>query len=786
MLSYKPFAEKFIACFACPILRLYLDQVELHVQGHEWMSRRLICHTIAFLEESIRPKETWAALRSHIPALLPRFIFPLLCISPEEVREFQEEPEDYARAQFGDFFEDLCTSPSTMAAQFILALGSGRKKTMFMSMLSFITDICAKYPSEANPREKDGALRMLAYLATVITETKSIRQNIEGCLISYVFPEFQSQHAFLRARTCEVIRKFENAGSEWTDPKIISAYYQGVMQCLSDSALPVRVQAALTLADISDHPQIHEALAPHIGGVMQGMLRLSNEVDLDSLTQATRCLVSGFSDELLPYAADLAQALHQSYMRLMSEIADTRQRLGDEDDDSSEEKVLVAMNILKTLQQLVVGLEGNPTVLMQVEAASIPLIEYTLKQELVEWLSTTFANNSPLEIYDEALELLDSIQFALKEISNAQWSLFDIIYNIFKTSGTDFISEMFPSLDNFVTYGSNFLASHAEKRNMIFDIYLATITSKNLSCSDRMVACKLADSILLCMKGNADEAIPLFIEHTMKIIQRGITTVDPITTKGLFMHSLEVILNTIYYNPSMAMNVLVKNNWSGDFFSGWFNRLSSFQRTHDKKLSLLAICSILSISLNESAESILVQSSAQLLIGALTLFETLPTAIRNRFELESDYNLDSDDSDDGNTTVDEGSEAEDGDDADDCDLVDPQIRAPSAYCHPQSAFGQAGGDDERTIPPSSLWSDEILWETPLDRIDVYKEFGLVMKNVENSGSPILHIISNALNAEQRLSLQKILHQAHHGGEIEMKSEIQQSIQVKNHLNDQAL
>lgn len=113
------------------------------------------------------------------------------------------------------------------------------------------------------------------------------------------------------------------------------------------------------------------------------MLRLSNEVDLDSLTQSTRCLVSSFSDELLPYAADLAQALNQSYMRLMSEIADTRQRLGDDDDDSSEEKVLVAMNILKTLQQLVVGLEGNPAVLMQLEAASIPLIEYTLKQEIV-------------------------------------------------------------------------------------------------------------------------------------------------------------------------------------------------------------------------------------------------------------------------------------------------------------------------------------------------------------------------------------------------------------------
>ncbi|KAG0144277.1 hypothetical protein CROQUDRAFT_95287 [Cronartium quercuum f. sp. fusiforme G11] len=765
MLLYKPFAENFIACFACPILRLYLDQVELYVQGLEWMSRRVVCHTIIFFEESIRPKETWAVLRSHISGLLPRFIFPLVCITPKEVQEFQEEPEDYARAQFGEFFEDLCASPSTMAAGFILALGSGRKKTTFMSMLTFITEICAKYPNEASPREKDGALRMLAYLATVITETKTLRKNIEECFMTYVFPEFQSEHGFLRARTCEVIRKFENADTEWTNPKILSTAYQGVMQCLSDSALPVRVQAALTIPDLSEHPEIHEALAPHIGNVMQGMLRLSNEVDLDSLTQSTRCLVSAFSDELLPYAADLARALQQSYMRLMSEIADTRQRLGDEDDDSSEEKVLVAMNILKTLQQLVVGLEGNPAVLVQVEAASIPLIEYTLKQELVE-------------IYDEALELLDSIQFALKAISNAQWLLFDIIYSIFKTSGTDFISEMFPSLDNFITYGSDYLAANAEQRSKIFDIYLATITSKSLSCSDRTVACKLADSVLLCMKGNADEAIPIFIENTMKIIQRGVTTVEPTTTKGLYMHALEVILNTIYYNANMAMSILVKNNWSADFFGGWFNRLSSFQRTHDKKLSLLAICSILSISLNASEESILVQSSAQLLIGALTLFESLPNAIRNRFELENEYNIDSDDSDDGNTTIDESGEHDGLDDADDDDIVDPQLKVHLCYDDPRRAR-ENEGDDDRTIPPSSLWSDEILWETPLDRVDVYKEFAVVMKNVENSGHPILHIISNALSAEHKLTIQKILHQANSGGEQIIKNEIQQSIQASH-------
>ncbi|OAV95089.1 hypothetical protein PTTG_03903 [Puccinia triticina 1-1 BBBD Race 1] len=761
MLQYRPFAENFISSFAGPILRLYLEQVELFIQEHDWMSRKVICHTIIFFEECIRPKETWSVLKPQVSVLLSHFIFPLLCITEEEISEFENQPEDYVRSQFAEFFEDICSNPSTISAGFLLALASGRKKTMFMSLLSFITDVCAKYPTGHTPRDKDGALRSLAHLATVITETKSIRPNIEEFFSAYVFPEFRSEHAFLRARTCEVVRKFEIAGSEWSKQELLNTAYQGVTQCLSDPSLPVRVQAALTLPELCEHPQVHEGVAPHIGQIMKGLLALSNEVDLDSLTQATRSLVSKFSDELLPFAADMAQALHQSYMRLMSEIAEARRQSGDEDDDSSEEKVLVAMNILKTLQQLVVGLEGNPNVLYQVEAASIPLIKYTLKEEIVE-------------IYDEALELLDSTQFALKTITNEQWELFDIIYDVFKTSGADFVAEMFPALDNYLSYGGSYISSHPDTLNKMLDIYLSTMTSKTASCSDRIIACKLADSVLLCLRGHADGAVPMFLEHTMRIIQQGITTIDPITTKALLMHALEVVLNAIYYNPGLSMDVLIKNGWSSEFFGEWFSRLTSFKRTHDKKLGLLAISAILSISINEGVDNILAQSSGQLVLGALTLFETLPDAIRTRFELEKRYNLDSED---GSDLCSHGSDEDENGENDDEDVIDQPEEIYRGHLTSSRTKTHANPADDVTIPPSSLWSDEILWETPLDRLDAYCEFAAVMKNIETSGHPVLNIITNSLSTEQRDGLQKILKQASEGGEQIMKGHIQEAVQA---------
>ncbi|CAH7681945.1 hypothetical protein PPACK8108_LOCUS14621 [Phakopsora pachyrhizi] len=130
----------------------------------------------------------------------------------------------------------------------------------------------------------------------------------------------------------------------------------------------------------------------------------------------------------------------------------------------------------------------------------------------------------------------------------------------------------------------------------------------------------------------------------MKIIQRGITNVEPVITKPLLMHSLEVLLNLICHNPRLTIKLLVKNGWSNGFFGEWFSRLDCFKRTHDKKLTVLAICSILGAGLEEGGDCLFVQSSGgQLLIGALKVFENLPQSIKGRYELEMEYsNNDSD------------------------------------------------------------------------------------------------------------------------------------------------
>lgn len=66
-------------------------------------------------------------------------------------------------------------------------------------------------------------------------------------------------------------------------------------------------------------------------------------------------------------------------------------------------------------------------------------------------------------------------------------------------------TEMLPSLDNFVSYGSDVIKTRPEYQRMLLDIYTTSITSEQLGENDRVNGCKLAESILLNLRGSVDD-----------------------------------------------------------------------------------------------------------------------------------------------------------------------------------------------------------------------------------------------------------------------------------------
>ena len=69
--------------------------------------------------------------------------------------------------------------------------------------------------------------------------------------------------------------------------------------------------------------------------------------------------------------------------------------------------------------------------------------------------------------------------------------------------------EMLPALDNFVSYGTDVFKARADYRRMVLDIYTTSVTSAQLGENDRVNGAKVAESMLLNLRGHVDEVRPL-------------------------------------------------------------------------------------------------------------------------------------------------------------------------------------------------------------------------------------------------------------------------------------
>jgi hypothetical protein len=326
----------------------------------------------------------WAHLKPHLENLIAHLLFPILCQSDEDIELFETDPPEYLHRKLNSYEE--VSAPDVAATNFLVTLTKSRKKQTFV-VLSFINEVVNRYeaapPEQRNPREKEGALRMIGTLASVILEKQSpIASSAEYFFVRHVFPEFRSPHGYLRARACDTLGKFEQLN--FTDPNNLNIIYRNILESLGDPELPVRVEAALALQPLIRHDAIRNAMQQNIPQIMQQLLKLANEVDVDALANVMEDFVEIFATELTPFAVALAEQLRDTYMRIVRELIERNsQKAYDEAyGEYLDDKCITALGVLQTIGTLILTLESTPDVLARLEAILIPVITITLENKL--------------------------------------------------------------------------------------------------------------------------------------------------------------------------------------------------------------------------------------------------------------------------------------------------------------------------------------------------------------------------------------------------------------------
>lgn len=383
--SLSVFAKEFTAQVAPEILKHYLQEIEKWVAKTTWLSRPCLSYTIVFLDECIRPKEMWTHLKPHLTNLVTHFIFPVLCLTPEDVENFEDEPQEYLHRKL-NFYEEV-SSPDVSATNFLVTLTKARKKQTY-EILTFINEVVNAYEAapegQKNDIAKEGALRMIGTLAPVILGKKSpIADQVEYFLVRYVFPDFTNQQGFLRARACDLVEKFEQLN--FKDQNNLLTIYRHILDCMADPKLPVRVTAALALQPLIRHDVIRTSMQQSIPTIMQQLLKLANEADIDALANVMEDFVEVFAAELTPFAVALSEQLRDTYMRIVRELLENSEKRDDLDGDYGEfldDKSITALGVLQTIGTLILTLESNPDVLLHIEGVLMPVIEITLNNKL--------------------------------------------------------------------------------------------------------------------------------------------------------------------------------------------------------------------------------------------------------------------------------------------------------------------------------------------------------------------------------------------------------------------
>ena len=126
--------------------------------------------------------------------------------------------------------------------------------------------------------------------------------------------------------------------------------------CLQSNDLPVRVNAAVSLIKLLDHPAAIEFIKPGLSDVIRIYLKLIDDIDYDELITSLKKIVDVFEDEIGPYALDLCSKLSEAYLRIFEQ---KKSNANSGKLDLDEETSLTAEGLMTALRRILQSISGR-------------------------------------------------------------------------------------------------------------------------------------------------------------------------------------------------------------------------------------------------------------------------------------------------------------------------------------------------------------------------------------------------------------------------------------------
>jgi len=183
------------------------------------------------------------------------------------------------------------------------------------------------------------------------------------------------------------------------------------------------------------------------------------------------------------------------------------------------------------------------------------------------------------------------------DISPNMWIVYEKYCDCFLAWDPAFLQDLLSPMDNCISKGTEYFLTRYDLIEKTCQIFSKTLSNPNASETECGEAAKLIEVLLLNCKNSVDQIVP----HSIEL---GLNRINIAKSRNFKILLLEIVINSIYYNPTLTISYLDTKNWIDSFFNLWFGLLPYFKRLHDMRVSILALSCLFTLQFNSLPKSI--------------------------------------------------------------------------------------------------------------------------------------------------------------------------------------
>lgn len=573
----KKFSKFFTKSVAPEFVRMVLDLL-MSTQNGAYIPPRFVNNLLSFVDLALSEKALRKLMKPRVQDLMIGVLPSFLAVTRDDIALFTDEPVEYVRKFFDIDEEFFC--PKAAARNVWIQLVKYYAAMRNLALNFCVTIIQSDPAGQRDIRGPEAAYTALGFMVDYFTSANC--EVIVKLVCECTLPSLANCGPILKARIAWFLGQI--CGLEWEE-SYFAQIVAAVLSCFNPingqpCPLPVRVQACgainIILAENPDPAVV--LIRPILSELLNQVFKMLDEVEIDELLHTLEALTGAFGEEIAPYAVELTQRLVQTFAKMVSNA--------EEDENGMTE--YAASQALLTICSILQSVHSLKHIYPTLEAILFPMLDTLISPDYQSFIENT-------------MEILTYLTFHSAEISDQIFGLYKKVFQAYhEWAGLEYIEDFVAPLDNLISRCTARFLANPEYVKEVFSIALEAVGAGEREATVETLenALYLFEPISQDCRGHCDEFVNQFLVNFTKwlyVTDKG--TGQPRLVRNAMLQHCAVLVwcNAFYYNPHLAMNVLVQNNWLSTIIPLWSQYTVKLKKYNWKKICCLGLIGLLSL-----------------------------------------------------------------------------------------------------------------------------------------------------------------------------------------------